>query len=156
MEIITTRQQLITLAATLGVSHDWHEPDQVGVTAEVQGASFDNAMGPGDWYGPEDDPRAEMHVILKQYAPEADPTTDEGRPVAVVNLATLLAWATGHDGTPPPVADATLADRAARTLTRLRVTMSRLESGENPTTRDRADMVIAAIGIETLESLLEF
>jgi hypothetical protein len=98
MKIISTRAELVELARELGVRPDWHEPDEQGLTARVHGDSFDTAMGPGNWYGPGRDgvPRAEMHVILyrvltsAEYAGGSEPT-----PLAVVNLATLFAWAVG-------------------------------------------------------------
>lgn len=87
MQRITTRAQLSRLAGELEVA-DWHEPDQVEVTAKVFGTSFDNA---GTW--PMDGerltfaaPHLEMYVELSQ----------DGKPVACVNLATLLAWASNN------------------------------------------------------------
>ena len=89
MKLIHKRAELVELAKQLGTRPDWHEPDEQDLTAEVHGASFDNA---GFW--PEDEHRAytapeviEQHVILYQ----------EGQPVAAVNLATLFAWATGYE-----------------------------------------------------------
>jgi hypothetical protein len=83
---ITERQELVDLAAVLGMRPDWHEPDAYNVTAEVGGSTFDNA---GFW--PTEtvtvgDPQHELFVRLVQ----------DGRAVADVNLATLFAWATGH------------------------------------------------------------
>ena len=86
MKRVTTRQELLELKAELGVSMDWHEPDEQEVDARVYGQSFDNA---GFW-GPNVDPYlsyAEMAVVLYK----------EGRGVAIVNLATLFAWATGYE-----------------------------------------------------------
>lgn len=80
---INSRRELADLAAELGVRPDWHEPDEQDVTARVVGASFDNAGG----RLPRGDDRGEMHVILSR----------EGREVAAVNLATLLAWAADVD-----------------------------------------------------------
>lgn len=91
MKRINTREDLIELANQLNISGDWHEPDSYQVTAKVQGTSFDNA---GFWPYEEypdlakDSPwSVEMYVELRQH----------GEPVAVVNLATLFAWATGYD-----------------------------------------------------------
>jgi hypothetical protein len=83
---IRTRRGLIDLAAHLGVSPDWHEPDEQNVAAQVRGQSFDNA---GFWGTKRDSgqPHEEMQVIFYH----------EGRPCAVVNLATLCAWATGYE-----------------------------------------------------------
>lgn len=93
MRRISTRAQLIELAKELKTRPDWHEPDEQELTAQVKGFNFDNA---GFW--PEDEQHAytapeiiEQHVILYQ----------EDRPVAAVNLATLFAWATGHEAPPP-------------------------------------------------------
>ncbi|MFE2934932.1 hypothetical protein [Streptomyces sp. NPDC059278] len=99
---ISTREELIKLAIALKVSGDWHENDEVGVTARVHGLNFDNAgfwplnevtpHGRGDEAGtPSTAPtpaHAEIHVTL----------CADGEPVAAVNLATLFAWATGVCG----------------------------------------------------------
>lgn len=99
---ISTREELIDLAAKLKVSGDWHENDEAGVTAHVHGLIFDNA---GLWplnvvtlHGGEAEAgipftaptpgHAEIHVTL----------CADGEPVAAVNLATLFAWATGMCG----------------------------------------------------------
>lgn len=84
---INTREQLEELAEHLGVRENWHEPDENDVTAEVRGSSFDNA---GFW-GREDlagKDREELHVVLFR----------NGDEVAMVNLATLFAFATGWEG----------------------------------------------------------
>lgn len=60
-------------AVAAGVRHDWHEPDEEGLTATVVGKHFDNA-GCGD----------EQHVILKK----------DDKEIGRVNLATLCALAT--------------------------------------------------------------
>jgi hypothetical protein len=93
---INTRDDLVKLAKVLGVSRDWHEPDEQEVTAEVRGKSFDNA-GFGSLqdeiemltrHGARGSEAVEMYVILYQ----------DGQPAAEVNLATLFAWATGYQG----------------------------------------------------------
>jgi hypothetical protein len=90
---VSSRNQLQHLAATLGVRPDWHEPDEQDVSAVVRGTNFDNA---GFWgrepggalvlrtYGND---RQEMWVELYQH----------GEAVAEINLASLLAWATGYE-----------------------------------------------------------
>ncbi len=108
MERIDTREQLRNLAARLQVRADWHEPDERGLSARVEGLSFDNA---GFW--PTADAlrsavlsarSVEMHVIISQDHGVTDGHgCDEcGRgdteDVAAINLATLLAWAAGLDG----------------------------------------------------------
>lgn len=82
MKRITTQTELNALARELGLSGDWHEPDDVGVTAEVYGMSFDNA---GFWADGRSDGKRyeEMYVELRK----------DSEPVAVVNLATLFSWA---------------------------------------------------------------
>lgn len=85
MKRIITRSDFVALAGELGVRRDWHEPDEQEVTARVWGSSFDNA---GFW--PHDDSGmdpgiVEMYVMIYK---------DE-EAVAVVNLATLCAWASG-------------------------------------------------------------
>jgi hypothetical protein len=93
---INKRDDLVALANELGVRRDWHEPDDRGVTAEVRGASFDNA---GFWgikeeagflarHGHRGAVAVEMYVTLYK----------DGEPVAEVNLATLFAMATGYEG----------------------------------------------------------
>lgn len=78
---IDTRDDLAGLAARLRVRPDWHEPDEQQVSARVIGERLDNAMGaavePGNV--------GEFNVVIAQ----------NGRDVAVVNLATLLAFASG-------------------------------------------------------------
>lgn len=100
IQIITERAQLTALAQKLGVRKDWHEPDEQGLTAQVFGQSFDNAGFWGEgvdaqmrYSGSE-----ELHVVL--YKEDLDDDCDEcGRPhidrepIAMINLATLLAWA---------------------------------------------------------------
>jgi hypothetical protein len=82
MKRITDRADLVKLAVTAGVRPDWHEPDEQGITARVEGKSFDNA---GFWPDESTPPEIlEHHVILSQ----------DGRDVAAVNLADLFAWAT--------------------------------------------------------------
>lgn len=86
---ISARQELADLANLLNVGHDWHEPDEVEVTAKVFGRSFDNA---GTW--PIDNDSAATHVdseALEMYVE----ISKDGRPVAIVNLATLFAFACG-------------------------------------------------------------
>lgn len=87
MERITKREDLVALAKKLGVRGDWHEPDEQEVTVTVEGQSFDNAgfWPTGDRPMPPE--IVEHHVTIIK----------EDKPVAVVNLATLFAWATGCD-----------------------------------------------------------
>jgi hypothetical protein len=88
MKIIHTRRELVALAAELGVRPDWHEPDEQLLTAEVKGDDFDNAgFWPEGHHGRQIPQEIlETHVILSQ----------DGEPVAAVNLANLFAWAAEH------------------------------------------------------------
>lgn len=62
-----------------GLRPDWHEPDEQGVSARVVGDHLDNAMGSTIEHNV-----GELNVVL----------TVNGKDDAVVNLATLLGWAT--------------------------------------------------------------
>lgn len=78
---IYRKSQLKGLATLLEVRKDWHEPDEQDLTVEVRGSTFDNA---GFW--PDSTSATmEVHVVIKQH----------DKPIAAINLATLLAWATG-------------------------------------------------------------
>lgn len=104
MRIITTRQQLIDLARELGVRSDWHEPDEQGLTARVEGFTFDNA---GFWpmadalrSGYLTTRSVEQHVILSRMEYDDDNGSrvydqHNSEDIAAINLATLLAWACG-------------------------------------------------------------
>lgn len=103
MQIITTREQFITFARTIGVRPDWHEPDEQGITARVEGTagSFDNA---GMWPASEVLPwpvelankgwekNVELHVIISRTSEDYD-ETEITEDLACVNLATLCSWA---------------------------------------------------------------
>ena len=97
MQVITTREQLIEFQREHGLRKDWHEPDEQDIDAHVDGAVLDNAQTfPTGWdHHPRDAEQwqagasySELTVILRK----------DGEPVAAVNLATLLAFATGWDG----------------------------------------------------------
>jgi hypothetical protein len=89
MRRINTKADLIDLARELGVSGDWHENDEQAVTATTHGVKFDNAGHWGREYVADDGyDYTEQYVTLYK----------EHEPVAVVNLATLFAWATGLKG----------------------------------------------------------
>jgi hypothetical protein len=83
---INERSELQALARELGVRKDWHEPDEQGVTARVLGDDFDNA---GFWGTYKDElvtygeGKQELWVEISK----------DGKPVAEINLATLLAIA---------------------------------------------------------------
>lgn len=91
MRKITELEELLQVKRELGVREDWHEPDEQAVTATVSGRSFDNA---GFWGTelPRDLVEAggeEMAVTLYSGVEDGEPV-----PYAIVNLATLFAWAT--------------------------------------------------------------
>lgn len=97
MREIRTRDQFVALAGELGVRMDWHEPDEQGITARVEGTplDFDNAMGCA-WYNvwkPGDEPRAELHVILSRKEIDEQGIARRGPDIACINLANLCAWA---------------------------------------------------------------
>ena len=71
---VTSRRTLLALKKDAGLRDDWHEPDEQDVKAKCVGSKFDNAG-----FG------TEKHIVL----------THNGCDYAV-NLATLLAWATGY------------------------------------------------------------
>lgn len=89
VKMIHTTGHLFELKNELGVRDDWHEPEEMGVSVEIRGKSFDNA---GFWgHGRTDligKSHEELHVVLKV----------DNEPVAMVNLATLFAFATGYEG----------------------------------------------------------
>ena len=86
---ITTRADLVTLARDLGVRPDWHEPDEQEVTATTEGVSFDNA---GFWPKSSESSDYPYHPSIIEMSVTL---SKGGKPVAVVNLATLFAWAAG-------------------------------------------------------------
>lgn len=74
-----------------GLRPDWHEPDEQGITAYALGNHLDNAMGPTVEHG-----HGELQIVLAREAEGMDTSFERSTflPVAVVNLATLLSWAT--------------------------------------------------------------
>lgn len=91
MKRINNARELRTVADELGVRSDWHEPDEQDVDVRIEGEHFDNAGAwpegslkggyTGNW-------RGEYCVVL----------TQDGKDVAVVNLASLLAMASYPEG----------------------------------------------------------
>jgi hypothetical protein len=75
VEIISTKEQLKQFKEKYYLRNDWHEPDEQEITATIVGKNFDNA----DIVGGHD------YALL---------FFKDGKPVAVVNLAMLCAWAT--------------------------------------------------------------
>lgn len=104
VRLITTRQELTDLARELGVRSDWHEPDERGVSARVEGFTFDNA---GLWPtvnvlsggNPLTTRSVELHVIISRDC-QGECGNGSGccaEDVAAINLADMLAWASGLD-----------------------------------------------------------
>ena len=89
MKTIDTHEDLLEFYREHKLRHDWHEPDESGVTAEVFGRKFDNAGGWGlDEALRGTDPKyMELWVLLRV----------DGQPAAQVNLATLFAIATADN-----------------------------------------------------------
>lgn len=132
MKKIDSPEELAAFAAEHKLRVDWHEPDEQDVDAVVKGNDFDNA---GFW--PEDKSHhmttsrgsklVEKHVVLKV----------EGKPVAAVNLATLLAWATEFGKAVQMVKDIGEDPEKARELAQKAIE----ESGEDINVDDLAFMV---------------
>lgn len=86
---VGSQMQMRQVAKALGVRPDFHEPDERGVSARVIGTHLDNAMGSSSTNNVN-----EMNVVLTYVEDDEAP-----QDVAVVNLATLLAFAAGtHQG----------------------------------------------------------
>ena len=88
MQRINGRAQLVKLAQELGTGADWHEPDEQGLSARVEGEDLDNA---GCW--------PESAVNIKGYKGEfCVVLTKDGEDIAVVNLASLFSMAVNPNG----------------------------------------------------------
>jgi hypothetical protein len=95
-ERIIDRERFVQFARDLNVRSDWHEPDEQGVTARVEGLdlNFDNA---GFWpdrpgmFG--HDRVTELHVIFSDMEIDDTGTRRRAVDIACVNLADLCAWA---------------------------------------------------------------
>lgn len=85
-----TRSDLEDFRLAHGIREDWHAPDEQGITAYVVGDFLDNAFG-----GTVDHNHGELNVVICKEVEAAD-VHYVYRPVAVVNLATLLSWATSR------------------------------------------------------------
>lgn len=91
---IDSREQLAALAARLGVRPDWREPDEQDVTALVHGTPGD--LGNTGFWGHKPGTKkldtygdGEQELWVEIFA--------AGKPVAEINLACLLAWASERD-----------------------------------------------------------
>lgn len=92
LDRINDPSDLEAFRVAYGLRTDWHEPDNSGVTAYVIGDHLDNAMGSGV-----DHTFGELNVVLTHTQAYDDKLGAIHLPIAVVNLATLLSWATdGH------------------------------------------------------------
>lgn len=88
-----------------GIRNDWHEPDEQGITAYVLGDHLDNAMGATVEHG-----CGELQVVIAHEVESEEGTSFDKatfRPVAAVNLANLLSWATSGAYTAKALAEAT-------------------------------------------------
>lgn len=92
---------------TCGVGDDWHEPDNQGVTAKIEGRKFDNAGIP-----------SEMVLVIQQ----------EGKEVARVNVASICSWACGHRATPSDVKAASRPDEVTVPRKELGLTLRMLDA----------------------------
>lgn len=74
-----------------GIRNDWHEPDEQGITAYALGNHLDNAMGPTVEHG-----HGELQIVIAREVEGGVSSFDQATfvPIAVVNVATLLSWAT--------------------------------------------------------------
>ena len=80
--IINSKDQLKSLAKTLNVRKDWHEPDEQGLEAIVTGSNFDNA----GFFGSHCNlPEAQKELCVTLY--------QNSKPIAEINLATLFSFA---------------------------------------------------------------
>jgi hypothetical protein len=89
---IQTRAQFMVQAQEWGMRLDWHEPDEQGITARLEGVpmKFDNA---GHWRKtPQGYREQELHVVFADQH-VGDGQAVRGRDLAWVNLANLCAWA---------------------------------------------------------------
>lgn len=88
---IHTSAALEAFRVDYGLRPDWHEPDESGITAYVIGSHLDNASGATVEHN-----YGELNVVLAREAEGMDTSFERSTflPVAVVNLATLLSWAT--------------------------------------------------------------
>lgn len=72
---------------------DWHEPDEQGISATVVGSRLDNAFGADGMRPAHPDPEVTASTELRVVISLDAAGDGDGRPVAVINLATLLGWA---------------------------------------------------------------
>ncbi len=108
MRNITRREDLIAFQCEHGVRRDWHEPDEQDIDAwPAVGLNFDNACcDPTDFdvgYARRQDDGGIYDTVyrvlpIKPGAEHGVVLFHEGEPVAFVNLACLLAFATGWNG----------------------------------------------------------
>jgi hypothetical protein len=89
LDRINDPAELEAFRTAYGLRTDWHEPDNNGITAYVIGDHLDNAMGPTVERG-----FGELNVVLVHEQTYNDVQGSVFLPIAVVNLATLLGWAT--------------------------------------------------------------
>jgi hypothetical protein len=106
---IDSREELAEFAKRHGLRANWHEPDEQGVSARVVGTNLDNAFGSHGhdfdnamYTGAEPSSTFsnlftghELRVVLEvEGYDDGEAFTEEK---AVINLASLLAWAADVD-----------------------------------------------------------
>ena len=91
LDQINSAHALEGFRVAYGLRPDWHEPDNNGVTAYVIGDHLDNAMGSTVDHG-----HGELQIVLAKEVEGTSGSFDRStfQPVAVVNVASLLSWAT--------------------------------------------------------------
>jgi len=93
---IDTPAQLADFAREHKIPVNWHEPDQVGITAKVSGQALDNAGFWGQNGASADFPSVYLELWVTICRRREG--TGEEIPLAEVNLATLFSWACGYKG----------------------------------------------------------
>jgi hypothetical protein len=83
-ELADSARNLTGFAGRIRPRPDWHEPDEQGITAKVDGKTFDNAFGDSGEHWGKDGEFSEKILILKV----------NGEEELRINLATLCALAT--------------------------------------------------------------
>ena len=78
LEVISTKKQLERFKSKCIIRDDWYEPAEEGITGFVVGPDFDNSHSASTI----------DYALVLYYS---------GKPIALVNLAMLCAWATGYE-----------------------------------------------------------
>lgn len=89
---IHSAKDLEEFRSAQGIRFDWHEPDEQGITAYTLGDHLDNAMGATVEHG-----HGELQIVIAKEVESEEGTSFDNatfRPIAAVNVASLLSWAT--------------------------------------------------------------